>query len=123
MKNPIFVFSDDLDIFKNSEAAERYMEPWLLKTKVSVFDSTGRVLNCLVEKKPSTFLWGVFGTVEAVKIKDSQQVSPKDFREQLVSYLKRLEKHNGRKGPLDLTHDNSLELLVQAALDMKGYTS
>lgn len=124
MKNPIFVFSDDLDIFKNSEAAESYIEPWLIDTEISVFDSTGKVLNCVVEKRRSKFLWGLFGaTVDAIKISESQKMNVDDFREQLISYLKRLEDHKGSPGPLDLNRDYDLNSLVQAAIEMKGYTS
>jgi hypothetical protein len=82
MANPVIVITDDIDVFATRAEAERYIEPFLLRTPgFAAFDHTGRRL------KPSTQRRGL---AEVVTLTDDPDAAPDEVavRQALKRFLR-----------------------------------
>jgi hypothetical protein len=88
MKAPIIVVSDDVDVFEDVKAAERYLEPPEVRSGMRLYDRDARPIQALVVKRGPRF----FGT-EHVQLADIDGAEPDsdEVRALLTRFLRALE--------------------------------
>ncbi len=120
MKAPIFVFTDDLDIFRSAQNAENYFEAWILEQGFVGFDSEGRTLAATTVLRPGPrILWLVPTQIETVSLSETTELAPEKLKQNLVSYLKQLEKNEEDWQALRV---RPLSEVVERAIQLKGYS-
>lgn len=118
MRTPIFVFTDDLDIFK-SPSGVGYFESWLVEEGYRAFDAEGRLLKLVVtvEKKRS-ILWIFNWSTESVSVVDTDELQPEVLRKSLLEYIARLPSADG-----PLLPSENLQDVIDAVIARKGFTA
>lgn len=115
MESFVITISDDLDLFETKEAAEGYLEPWIIEpnNNFRAYRSNGNVLSPSIKTK-STF-W-IFKS-QAVHLNQTEKIEPDKLRNELISYLSKLK-------PSDRDFFNSMDLqsLVNQLKQLKGFS-
>ncbi len=118
MMAPIFVFTDDLDIFK-SPSGVGYFESWLVEEGYRAFDAEGRLLKLVVTVvKERSFLWIINWSTESVSVVDTEEFQPEVLHKSLLDYLARLSPANGPLPPSENLAD-----VIDAVIARKGFTA
>ncbi len=120
MKTPIFVFTDDLDVFRTSDAVTSYLEPWILENDPIAFDADGRVVKLSVEViKRGSFLGFIHFNKEKLVIQETDELKPDALKEKLIDYANRLDPKTTKL----IAENLQLSDAVQALLSKKGFTA
>src|SRR5262249_38806052 len=109
MQNSVIVITDDIDVFETLADAERYLEPFLLRSPgFSVLDCSGRQLSAVVQTR---------GLAQVVRLVDDPQAKPDEsrVRDVLKHFLERFPEAANR--PLS---GLSVEQLFDLALQLKA---
>lgn len=90
MKEPIFVFTDDVDIFRTIKDATSWLESWIVDKNFRAFDASGALLNPRIEKSEQTrFLGLIRYTHERVLLEESGKILPEELKTRLIQELRR----------------------------------
>lgn len=122
MKPPIFVFTDDLDIFETPDAVLKYFEPWIHEEPREAFDAQGRILNFFMHPTPKK-LWRIFAYAEETQKLEATA----DFDSaRLISLLRDHFKDNLEMSSVINQFGNSsgasIQKIAETAALIKGYT-
>ncbi len=120
MKSPIFVFTDDLDIFRTPEAATSYLESWIVENDPIAFDSEGRVVRLSVEVvKRGSFFGFIHFNKEKLILQETDELKPDALKEKLTAYANRLDP----KATQLIAENLQLSDVVQTVISKKGFTA
>ncbi len=82
----------DVDFFASVEDAELYLEPWALEEGFTPYDSEGRLLELRVERRESTFFFGLIKSVVDHVLIEAVEHEPHhapQLRATLLTFLER----------------------------------
>jgi hypothetical protein len=117
---PVIVDDDgDLDFFASTEDAELYLEPWAVEVGFTVYDSEGRLLDIGVDRRESSFLYGLWKfEVDHVVIRaveDEPHHAPQ-LRATILTFFERIGTSLDNSGELPLRE------LVRRGVEHVGFT-
>ena len=117
---PVIVDDDgDLDFFASVEDAELYLEPWAVEEGFTAYDSEGRLLEIGVDRRESSFLFGLLKTVVDHVVIEAAEDEP-DHALQLRATLLNFLEATGVA--LDNSDVMPLQELVRKGVEHLGFT-
>lgn len=116
MEKYVITISDDLDLFETKEAAERYLEPWIIEpnNNFRAYNSDGIVLSPSIKTKKAYWIF----KSQAVHLDQTEKMEQDKLRSELVNYLSKLN----QSGKADFESMNLSSLVIKLK-ELKGFSS
>lgn len=116
MESYVITISDDLDLFESKEAAERYLEPWIIEPKNNfrAYSAKGNILSPSIITKNIFWLF----KAKAISLKQTETIEEEKLRNEVANYLSKLN-------PSEKASFLSMNLidLVSKLRELKGFSS